>query len=90
MYKIRKGAVLEQVGEAFLIIASDEARPPCPYIRQANETVAFYWHLLEKGFSEEQMLQAAEKEFEAPTEILKSDLQQLMRMLETLGYLIRE
>ncbi len=90
MYKIRKGAVLEQVGDAFLIITSDEARPPCPYIRQANGTVAFYWHLLEKGLSEEQMLQVAEKEFEAPTEILKSDLQQLMQMLETLGYLIRE
>ena len=90
MYKIRKGAVLEQVGDAFLIITSDEARPPFPYIRQANGTVAFYWHLLEKGLSEEQMLQVAEKEFEAPTEILKSDLQQLMQMLETLGYLIRE
>lgn len=88
-YKIRKGAVLEQVGDAFLIVTSDEARPPCPYIRQVNGTVAFYWRLLEKGCTEEQLLQAAEKAYEAPAGRLKSDLKQLLQILETTGYLIR-
>lgn len=89
-YKIRKGAVLEQVGDAFLIVTSDEARPPCPYIRQVNATIAFYWRLLEEGLTDSaELLQAAEKEFAAPTALLKNDLQQLLDHMEALGYLIK-
>ncbi len=89
MYKIRKGVLLEQVADAYLIITSDEARPPCPYIRQVNATFAFYWRLLEKAFTYEQMLQEAEKAFDAPPDKLENDLQQLLQTLVTLGYLIR-
>ena len=45
--------------------------------------------LLEKGCTEEQLLQAAEKAYEAPSGRLKSDLKQLLQILETTGYLIR-
>lgn len=85
-YKIRKGVVMEQVCGEYLIISSDEARPPCPYIRPANETMAFYWHFLEQGCTEEQLLDAAVEEFDAPSEILASDLHQLLQMWKKLGY----
>lgn len=90
MYKIRKGVLLEQICGVYLLITSDEARPPCPYLREVNETIAFYWHFLEQGYSEEEMLKAALEEFEAPTEVLKSDLLQLLDMLEKQGYLLKE
>ncbi len=90
MYKIRKGVLLEQICGVYLLITSDEARPPCPYFREVNETIAFYWHLLEQGYSEDEMLKAAVEEFEAPTEVLKSDLLQLLDMLEKQGYLLKE
>jgi len=90
MYRIRKGVLLEQVCGVYLLITSDEARPPCPYLRPANETIAFYWHLLEQGYSEEQMLQAAVDEYDAPEEVLKSDLHQFLDSFVNLGYLIKE
>ena len=90
MYKIRKGVLLEQVCGVYLLITSDDAHPPCPYFREVNETIAFYWHLLELGYSEEEMLKAAVEEFEAPTEVLRSDLHQLLDILEKQGYLLNE
>ena len=90
MYKIRKGVLLEQICGVYLLITSDEARPPCPYFREVNETIAFYWHLLEQGCTEEQLLKAAAEEYDAPPELLKSDLLQLLDMLEKQGYLLKE
>lgn len=87
-YQIRKGVVMEQVCGVYLIISSDEAHPPCPYLRPANETMAFYWHLLEKGCSEEQLLAAAVEEFDAPSELLASDLHLLLKMWMKLGYVV--
>lgn len=89
MYKIRKGVLLEQVCGVYLLITSDEARPPCPYIRPVNETIAFYWRLLEQGCTEEQLLEAAVEEYDAPSELLKSDLRLLLDSLKNLGYLIQ-
>ena len=77
------------MGDAYLLISSDEARPPCPYIRQVNDVFAFYWRLLEKNYTDKQMLQAAENEFAAPSDQLESDLQQLLGMLESMGYIIK-
>ena len=88
-YEIRKGVQLEQVCGVYLLISSVDACPPCPYIRPANEIMAFYWQLLEKGYTEKQLLQAAIEEFDAPVEVLRSDLHQLLERFVTLGYLIR-
>lgn len=88
-YEIRKGVQLEQVCGVYLLISSSEACPPCPYIRPANEVMAFYWQLLEQGYTEKQLLQAAIEEFDAPVEVLRSDLHQLLERFVTLGYLIR-
>lgn len=88
-YQIRKGVVMEQVCGEYLLISSEEACPPCPYLRPANETMAFYWEMLEKGYTEKQLLQAAIEEFDAPVEVLQSDLHQLLERFVTLGYLIR-
>ena len=89
MYKIRKGVLLEQICGVYLLITSDEARPPCPYIRPVNETIAFYWHLLEQGCTEEQLLKAAAEEYDAPFELLRLDLHLLLDSLKNLGYLIQ-
>ena len=87
-YEIRKGVQLEQVCGVYLIISSDEARPPCPYLRPANEIMAFYWHILEQGCTEEQLLAAAVEEFDAPSELLASDLHLLLKMWMELGYVV--
>lgn len=87
-YKIRKGVVLEKVCGVYLLISTEEACPPCPYFREVNETIAFYWHLLEQGCTEEQLLEAAEEEYDAPSELLRSDLHMLLDSLKELGYLI--
>jgi hypothetical protein len=89
-YQIRKGVVMEQVCGVYLLISSEEACPPCPYFRPANETMAFYWELLEKGYTEKQLLQAAIEEFDAPEEVLRADLHQLLESFVRLGYLIRK
>ena len=87
-YEIRKGVQLEQVCGVYLLISSSEACPPCPYIRVINGTIAFYWELLEQGCTEEQLLEAAKEEFDAPSELLISDLHLLLDMFRKLGYLI--
>ena len=82
------GIVLVEIKDQYLLVADKEARKCCRYILPINETIAFYWHLLEQGCTEEQLLEAAKEEFDAPSELLISDLHLLLDMFRKLGYLI--
>ena len=89
-HQIREGIVLKKICGEWLLIAVGEAADHCMYVRQINDTLAFYWQKLEQGFSEEEIVSLAQEEYDAPADVIRTDLMGLIKDLYKKHYLIRE
>ena len=86
-YKIRDGIVLKNICGEWLLIAVGEAAEQCLYVRHINDTMAWYWQLIEKGLDTDQIVNTALNSFEASEETIRTDTVSLMNQLYELGYL---
>ena len=90
-YRLESGVVLEKVaGHDLLITYGEPGRDRMPYVLKVNETGAFFWRLLEKGESPEEMVRLAAAEYDAPEDRIRQSVRQFIEELEEYGYLTRE
>lgn len=82
-YKTVPGVVLTASCDRFFLVSSKNTI-------QVNDTTAFYWSLLEKGASKEELFSFAKKryEIESPEE-LKKDIDKLLSSLISLYFVER-
>ena len=64
MIRAREGFMIQKMLNDYMIIAIGENAKSFHSIIQTNETGAFYWHMIEKGTTPEQLIQAALARFE--------------------------
>ena len=89
-HRIRPGVVLTEVCGEFLLLATMDAARYCPHVYQVNETAAFFWKLLERGCTEEEMIAAVIAEYGVPEALVRRDLQRFFRELQEKGYCLAE
>lgn len=89
-YKLRNGIILKEFCGEYALIATLEAKEYCPYVRQINETGAFYWKLLSRGLDVEEMVEAAAQEYQVEAERVRPGLCAYIAGLEKLNYIIPE
>lgn len=89
-YKVHPQVTLETVAGRHFLIAYGEARGNLPYLREVNETGAYYWQMAEAGTDTEDMLTAAAEVYDALPEILEKGLRFFLRELIDEGYLMVE
>lgn len=89
-YRLETGVVLEKVAGHDLLITYGEPGRKMPYVLKVNETGAFFWRLLEKGESPEEMVRLAAAEYDAPEDRIVQSLKMFLTELEGYGYLTRE
>ena len=90
-YKTRPGVVLTKICGEYLLIAAKASQSYCPYVTQLNETSAFLWNQLKEGQTLISLLDAVNAEYEADDpDIIQSAVQDFIREMQELGYLITE
>lgn len=72
--KIKDGFILREVANSFVVVAVGSAVKEFNCVITLNETGAFLWKELEKGATEEQLLQAMLNEYEVEENIAKKDI----------------
>ena len=87
-YRVRDGVVLKCICGEHLLFAIGEAAEHCLYVRQINDSFAFFWQLTADGLDEDAVVMRAKEEFDAPEELLRADYRRLLRELVSMGYLI--
>ena len=87
-YRIRDGVVLKCICGEYLLIATGEAAEHCLYVRQVNDSLAFFWQMIEAGMEENAVVQKAMEEYDAPEELIRKDYRRLLKELEGMSYLI--
>ncbi len=84
--KIKSGFVLEKVGSSYLAVATGDAAKSFQGLVRMNETGAFMWNIVkDSDKSCEELVEALEKEYDAPRELLLRDAKSFERQLRDAG-----
>ena len=82
MIRTKKGFILQKMLDAYMIIAVGDTGDSFRDILVTNETGAFYWSLLEKGTTIEDMLEESLKRFEdLSPEAAKADIEEFLEKI---------
>ena len=88
VYSIRPGVILEEIHGVYLLIADQEARKYCPYVRKVNELGAYIWRLLENHYSYQEIISHIQQEFEvSDLQAVESDIKEYIESLKINHYL---
>lgn len=80
--KIKDGFILREVAGTFVVVAVGNTVKEFNAVITLNETGAFLWKALEKGATEEELLQAILAEYDVPEEIAKADISAVVTKLK--------
>lgn len=79
--KIKEGFVLREVAGNFIVVAIGDSVKQFNGVINLNETGAFLWKALEKGATEEQLVDTLLAEYEVEKEIAEKDVQAFVEKL---------
>ncbi len=85
-YKIHPQVTLEEVAGRYFLI-SFGAAIGLPYLREINETGAFYWELAAAGYDLDSMLAIASDFYQEPFEKLEDGVLAFFSYLKENGYI---
>lgn len=79
MIKTKKGFLLRNLGEEYIVVAIGQASKDFNGMIRMNKTGAFYWEELEKGCTEEQLVNKTLEHFaNLNREIVYSDVKEFL------------
>ncbi len=79
--KIKDGFILREVAGRFIVVAVGSAVKEFNAIINLNETGAFMWRMLEKGATEQEIVDALLNEYEVDKEIAERDVKKFTKTL---------
>ena len=89
IYQCRPGIVLTEICGEYLLVAPQNLRYTCPYLKQINETGAFIWKNLMSGCSIEQLTNMLFDTYDLPDkETAKKEIDRYVKLLDENNYLV--
>lgn len=85
-YRVHPQVTLEEVADCYFLISFGEG-VSLPYLREINETGAFYWKLASEGHDLDSMLAIASELYKEPYEKLEKGIRAFFSVLMENGYI---
>ena len=86
--KIKQGFILREVSGNFIVVAVGEATKTFNGMIQLNDTGAFLWKLLEKGATQEQMVEQMATEYAVDSQVAQQDVKEFIENLKEANLLV--
>lgn len=83
----REGYLLRDVAGAPVVVATGKAAEQFLGMMNLNKTGAFFWKLLEKGATEEELVEKALEQYEVSEEVVRRDVKGFLERLTQIGAL---
>ncbi len=83
MIRAKDDFILQRMMDGYMVVPIGKSAETFHGILQMNETGAFYWHLIEKGTTQEELVHAAMNRFEGLDEATAS--QDISEFLESIA-----
>lgn len=87
MLKVKTGFILREVSETFIVLAVGERVKEFNGMITINETGAFLWKILEKGATQEDLVNALIKEYGIDKELADKDVDAFINKMKGAGLL---
>jgi hypothetical protein len=85
--KAKNGFVLRKVADNYIIVAAGRTSLDFSKVINLNETGAFLWNLLEKGTTEDKMVEALINDFNVSQEMAQKDVESFIVKVKQQGML---
>ena len=83
MIKTKKGFLLRKLGKEYMVVAIGEASKTFSGMIRMNETGAFYWKEIEKGITEDAMVEKMLERFkDLDEETARQDLREFLESID--------
>lgn len=89
-YRTHPQVTLERAAGRFFLVAFGKAGGNLPYVREINETGAYYWRLFSSGYDMDSILNEAAEIYGESQDMLKKGLQCYINDLKEKGYLFED
>ena len=83
----REGYLLRDVAGTPVVVATGKAAEQFLGMMNLNKTGAFFWKLLEKGATEEELVEKAMERYEVSEEVVRRDVKGFLERLTQIGAL---
>lgn len=83
----REGYLLRDIAGAPVVVATGKAAEQFLGMMNLNKTGAFFWKLLEKGATEEELVEKALEQYEVSEEVVRRDVKGFLERLTQIGAL---
>ena len=83
--KIKEGFILREVADSYLVVAVGDAVKTFNGIINLNQTGAFMWKCIQKGYSEQQLVNALLDEYDVTEELARNDANEFISKLVNAG-----
>lgn len=87
MLKINEGFVMRNILDEWIIVPLKQQNSAENYIMTVNESGHMLWELLEKGTTEEELLQRMLEEYDVDEKTAKADISTFLTALSARGVL---
>lgn len=83
MIKARKGFILRRLGQEYMVVPVGEASKGFNGMIRMNETGAFYWQEIEKGTTEDRLVEKTQERFEdLDEETARRDVREFLETIQ--------
>ena len=86
--KIKQGFILREVSGNYIVVAVGEGTKTFNGMIQLNDTGAFLWKLLEKGATQEQMIEQMASEYAVEKQVAEQDVKEFIESLKEANLLV--
>lgn len=86
--KIKQGFILREVSGNYIVVAVGEGTKTFNGMIQLNDTGAFLWKLLEKGATQEQMIEQMAGEYAVEKQVAEQDVKEFIESLKEANLLV--
>ena len=85
--KLKSGFVTHNVGKTQMMVATGSASTVFRGLVRSNETAAFIINCLKKETTEQEIVDAMLREYDAPAEVIARDVHSVLEKLQEIGAL---
>ena len=85
--KLKEGFILHDVGDEHMVVAAGKATKIFNGLIRNNDTADFIYRQLLKETTEEQIVSAMLKEYDAPAEVIADDVHRVVDQIRKAGFL---
>lgn len=82
---LKKGFITHNADGEQILVAAGKAAPSFHGLVRSNRTAAFIIEQLKKNITEEQILDAMAKKYDAPREVMLADVRMVVEKLRSIG-----